>query len=180
MFKREFVAKDGAHVLFREPKLSDIPLLTRMLNSVVYEPMSGLMIDKRVGIRQERVWLEGRLKEIRRRETVMIVVEAGGRIVGNCDIKRRGFKQAHRAVLGIVLVKEFRGKGIGEALMRSAIGLSKERMKGLEQIDLQTFAYNKRAQALYRKVGFVKIGEIPRAIREGGRFYSEHLMELYL
>ncbi len=180
MFILEFRAKDGTRVTFREPKMSDMRNLMRMVNSVTCEPMSGLMINRRIGLKEEKDWLSARLKEIRRRETVMVVVEADGRIVGNCDVKRRGFKEEHRAVLGIVLVKEFRGKGIGEALMKNTIALTKERMKGVEQIDLQTFSYNKRAQALYRKLGFVKIGEVPRAVKEAGRLYGEHLMVLYL
>jgi RimJ/RimL family protein N-acetyltransferase len=53
-------------------------------------------------------------------------------------------------------------------------------MKGVEFIDLSTFGYNKRAQGLYARLGFVKVGEIPDAVREGNRYFSEHLMALDL
>lgn len=180
MVKYTFMAKDRTRVVFREPRRTDARQLMGLINSVIEEPMSGLMMNKKIRLKEEVKWLDGRLSEIRRKNVVMLVAEVDGRITGNCDISRRSFKEIHRAVLGIVLCKEIRGKGIGEALMRRAIELARHRMKGLEQIDLQTFTYNRRAQNLYGKIGFVKTGCVPRAIKEGEDYHGEHVMVLYL
>ena len=53
----------------------------------------------------------------------------------------------------LVVVPERRGKGIGSALLRHVIDSA--RQEGLTRITLLTDRGNKRAQALYRKVGFV-------------------------
>jgi GNAT superfamily N-acetyltransferase len=53
----------------------------------------------------------------------------------------------------LVVVPERRGRGIGSALLRHVIDSA--RKEGLTRITLLTDRGNKRAQALYRKMGFV-------------------------
>jgi len=53
----------------------------------------------------------------------------------------------------LVVLPEFRGKGIGTALLRHVIDAA--RKEGLTRVTLLTDGGNKRAQALYRKMGFV-------------------------
>jgi RimJ/RimL family protein N-acetyltransferase len=180
MVRSSFIAKDGTEVIIREPVKTDAALLMRLVNAVIDEPMSGLLINKKIGLEYERKWLKGRLDEIRSKKIVQLVAEVDSKIVGSCSVDRRRYKESHRAELGIAISKDYRGKGIGEALMRMSIRLAKQRMKGLEQIDLQTFSYNKRSQNLYKKVGFVRTGYVPRAIKEGNEYYGEHVMVLLL
>jgi len=178
--KLDLVADDGTHIVLREPTADDAPGLMEFINSVIGERLSGIVLVKKLTLKAEKAWLAGVLKEIRRKEAVMLLVESDGRILGNCHAGRRAMKHTHRATIGIALVKEARGKGIGEAAMRATIDLVRKRMKGVKFIDLSTFGYNKRAQGLYRRLGFVKVGEIPDAVREGDRYFSEHLMALDL
>lgn len=180
MVRIPFVAEDGTRVIFREPKAEDAKALMRFINSVIEEEMSGIMSNKKVTMDKEKTWLGKVLKEVRGRETVMLVVESDDEIIGNCHAERHSMKLSHRAMIGIALAKEARGKGIGEALMRATIELTKKRMKGVESIDLFTFGYNKRAQKLYKKLGFVTVGRIPRAVKEGDRYFDELIMALDL
>jgi RimJ/RimL family protein N-acetyltransferase len=173
-------AKDGTKVVFREPRPDDSKALMDFINGFVDQERSGLLISKRTNIREERKWLGARLSEIKAKKTVMLLVERDGRIVGNCDVSRRMWKEAHRAVLGIALSKEIQGKGIGEKLIGRVVRLAKRRMKGLERIDLQVIDYNDRAKRLYKKVGFVKVARMPEAVKEGGEYYAEDWMVMKL
>jgi len=180
MVRIQFVANDGTRVIFREPRAEDSKALMRFINSVIEEKMSGMMMNKKVTLSKEEAWLRKVLKEIRSREIVMLTAESEGKILGNCHAERHHMKLSHRAMIGIALAKEARGKGIGEALMRATIELTKKRMRGVESIDLFTFGYNKRAQKLYKKLGFVTVGRIPRAVKEGNRYFDELTMVLDL
>ena len=175
-----FTARDGKKVVFREPRSTDARSLMDFINEFVGEEKSGLLIDKKTNIRAERRWLKQRMREIKGKLTVMLLVEYEGRIVGNCDVKRRMWKESHRAVFGIALNKEIRGRGIGEALIRKTIALAKQRMRGLEAIDLAVIDYNKRAKGLYGKVGFAKVARMPRAIKEEHQYFDEDWMVLRL
>jgi ribosomal protein S18 acetylase RimI-like enzyme len=55
-------------------------------------------------------------------------------------------------IYDIEVVPEYRGKGIGEALMRHALKVSKER--GYDQIGLMVNQKNRVAWSLYEKLGF--------------------------
>ncbi|MBN1678606.1 MAG: GNAT family N-acetyltransferase [Candidatus Thermoplasmatota archaeon] len=180
MVRIPFVADDGTQVTFREPRADDARQLMRFINSVIDEDMSGIVMDKRVTLKAEKAWLDDIIRMIRRRDAVDLLVECEGEILGNCDAARRRMKHSHRAAIGIALVKKARGKGIGEGLMRATIDLAIRRIKGIEFLDLSTFEYNRRAQRLYRNLGFAKVGNIPKAVREGDFLYSEHLMVLDL
>jgi RimJ/RimL family protein N-acetyltransferase len=178
--RRKFTARDGTNVIFREPKPSDAKLLMDFINRFVAEPMSGLLINKKATLKEERAWLRGWLSDVKSRKGVMLIVEADGRIKGNCTVRRLVWKSSHMADAGIALSRDVRGKGIGEALMSETIELARKRMRGLEMIQLKAFGYNERALELYKKLGFVVVGCIPRANKEGNDYYDDILMVRYL
>lgn len=180
MVSFSYTAKDGTQVIFREPLPKDAAQMMKFINAFVDEKKSGLLINKKCDLKGEKEWLRGRLSSIRNRKTVMLLAELNGKMVGNCDATRLPWKSSHVAECGIALSKEVRGKGIGEALMSKTIELAQKRMRGLEMLFLKTMNYNKKAQALYRKIGFVEVGRIPRANKEGNEYDDDVLMIRYL
>ena len=93
---------------------------------------------------------------------------------------RLPWKHSHRADIGVALKLEIRGKGVGEALMRRTMDLGIRRFRGLETVELSAFAYNDRALALYKKLGFEECARIPRSAKEGRMYFDEVLMRLDL
>jgi len=180
MAKSRFVASDGTKAVFREPRPDDAAQLMEFINEIIDEPMSGLLMNKPVTLTQERKWLKDRLKEMADAETVMLFVEVGGRVRGSCSVNRRRWKESHKGNIGIALSREMRGKGVGEALMRKTMELAAKRMRGLEMLDLAAFRYNKRALALYKKLGFVRVGRIPDSVKDGDVYSDEEIMVLRL
>ncbi len=176
MVSYSFESSDGFEVFFREPTERDAPQYLRMINGVIKEPRSGILLDRLSRLSDEKKWLGAALQGIKKRRIVMLAVEAGGVIKGNCDISLGVGKKSHRGTLGVVLSEDLRGKGVGEALMRRTIELAEKRLKGIEFIDLTVLDYNLRAKNLYTKLGFVEIGRIPRGIKEGSLYYDELIM----
>ncbi len=82
-----------------------------------------------------------------------LVAVADGEIVGSVhvDRSRHGFGEIAMAV-----AREWRGRGVGSALLAAAIEWGRER--GLHKLSLGVFAHNAAAIALYRKFGFVEEG----------------------
>ena len=58
--------------------------------------------------------------------------------------------------LGMMVAREWRGLGVGSALVAAAIEWARER--GVHKLSLSVFAHNTAAIALYRKFGFVEEG----------------------
>ena len=176
MVTYRFTAEDGTRLLFREPGPKDAPQLMRFINAFVAEHRSGILINKRATLAEEKRWLKGWLDDIRAKRGVMLLVESNGRIVGNCTINLFPWKCSHVADFGIALSREVRGKGIGSALMAKAIALACKRMRGIEILELKVFDYNKRAMKLYRSLGFVEAGRIPKGVKEGNDYFDDITM----
>ncbi|MGD9780954.1 MAG: N-acetyltransferase family protein [Kiritimatiellia bacterium] len=80
-----------------------------------------------------------------------------GQVVGWCDVvrdERPGLTHVGR--LGLGLLPEYRGQKIGARLLAATVADAFQ--KGLTRIELEVFAANARAIALYRKFGFVEEG----------------------
>jgi ribosomal protein S18 acetylase RimI-like enzyme len=107
----------------------------------------------------------------------LVAVDAAGAVVGWCDVERRtteGFRHVGR--LGIGMLPEVRGRGLGRRLMQAALAAARER--GMERIELEVFASNARAIALYEGLGFVREGFKRRVRKLDGRYDDDVLMAL--
>lgn len=85
------------------------------------------------------------------------VAVAASEVVGWCDIGRHPFAaHAHRGSLGMGLVPEFRGRGLGFRLITAA--LHEAWASHFTRVELSVHADNARALALYAKVEFAREG----------------------
>ena len=99
------------------------------------------------------------------------VALAGRRVIGWCDIQPvPRDTMIHSGILGMGVVKGFRGKGLGDALM--AATLEAGRRFGLTRVELTVREDNVRAKGLYEKHGFVVEGRKRDAVRVEGRYYD--------
>ena len=87
-----------------------------------------------------------------------------GKVVGWCDIMQIDRPiHAHCGVLGMGILKEYRGQGIGKALMQTT--LDKASSSGFTRVELTVRERNTRALDLYKKFGFC----VERIKRKGVR-----------
>ena len=106
-----------------------------------------------------------------------VAIDGNGKVVGWCDISPVfGHSRAHIGVLGIALLPETRGRGLGAALLQAAIDTSWSR--GLTRIELSVRADNLKAKALYERFGFEHEGLIRRASLIDGIYHDAHAMAL--
>jgi ribosomal protein S18 acetylase RimI-like enzyme len=104
------------------------------------------------------------------------VALAEGEVIGWCDIMpKAGGVHRHVGVLGMGVAKPHRGCGIGLRLIRAALEAARSRW---EQVELSVYATNLPAQSLYRKVGFVERGRLPKGRKANGRYDDVILMSI--
>ena len=113
------------------------------------------------------------------RFNLWLVAEVGGQVVAGANFARgKWSKNAHTAELGMAVLPEHRGSGIGRMLMES--GLEWARSLGVRKVKLGVFASNERAIALYRKMGFAEEGRLKGEVLLDGRPDDEVLMALWM
>jgi len=98
------------------------------------------------------------------------------RVIGWCDVLPKGPPvHAHCGTLGMGLLPEFRGKGIGKELLLSALRHAFEKFT---RIELTVHADNAPAIALYRSAGFKQEGEMQDAVLIDGQYKNALLMAI--
>jgi RimJ/RimL family protein N-acetyltransferase len=102
-------------------------------------------------------------------------------LIGTAGFHREErIKERHRGfIYGVYVVPEKRGKGGGKALIRELIPMA-TRLEGLEQLILAVVTTNQAAIRLYLSLGFEIYGTVPRALKQNGQYWDEHLMVLHL
>lgn len=104
---------------------------------------------------------------------------ANDQVVGWCDVfAEENPRQAHRGALGMGLLPEFRGKGIGGQLLKATLDHSKR--FGLEKVELHVYSSNLPAIALYKKFGFEQEGLIKKYRKLDGRYFDVVAMGIFL
>ena len=82
-------------------------------------------------------------------------------------------------IFGTYVVKENRGKGIGNKLMESVIENIQKNVN-ISKIELPVNPEQKAAVKLYEKRGFKLVGKLEKGLRIDDKFYDELIMERHL
>ncbi len=103
-----------------------------------------------------------------------VVAEVDGRIVGQLGVSGEG-----RMEIGMWVAPEWRGKGVGTALMNAALDYA--RTHGAYKISLEVWPHNAAAIALYEKFGFEREGYLRKHWRRrNGELWDSVVMGLVL
>ena len=109
-----------------------------------------------VPVQSAEVW-KARLSNIAPLDRILVAV-ADGEVVGNLGLHpQTNVRRAHVAGIGMAVRDDWHGKGIGKALLRSAVDLA-DNWLGLIRLELTVWTDNTVAQRLYASEGFVPEG----------------------
>ena len=136
----------------------DFPALWQCLDAVARERRFLAMIEA-----PSHVEARAFLRQARAAGMIQFVAIAESRVIGWCDvtpIRWEGF--GHSGRLGMGVLDGFRGQAIGTALLLHTLRAARD--AGLTRVELEVFATNEVAIALYTRHGFVEEG-----IKRGAR-----------
>lgn len=174
MLPKRIITRDGKTITIRHAREPDAAALLRLLNEVFAEEAFML----RSSFSQS---LEGEEDFIRSVSppSLYIVAEYRGRLVGWLTLfQHRAEFCRHLAELGIGVKREFRGRGIGTALVETAQDWA--RRVGFEKITLGVRASNTAARHLYEKRGFVYEGHRIGQVKHRGEYDDDYLMAWFV
>lgn len=105
-------------------------------------------------------------------KALYVAAAAGAGVVGYIFVSVAPYGVAD---VGMAVLQEWRGKGLGAALLTSAIDWAEE--AGAHKMALEVWPHNEAAIALYRKAGFVEEGRKRRHYRRAnGELWDAVLM----
>ena len=152
----------------RRARIEDTPELVDLFAAVA-EERDGIATEPPVDV-------NARTREFAASIDGTIVAVAADGLVGSLHVEanRHGVGE-----LGMTVARPWRGRGVGSALLASAI--EKARNEGLHKLSLEVFPHNEAAIALYHKFGFVEEGRRLRHYRRAsGELWDSIVMGLLL
>ena len=106
----------------------------------------------------------------------LLVAEIEGEVVGVIGLHTSSRPRVnHKAEVGMMVRDDWKGKGVGAALMRAVIELA-DKWLNLTRIELTVFTDNESAIALYRKFGFEIEGTLRKYAFRDGEFVDAFAM----
>ena len=154
----------GLAVKLRYPVPDDVNALWEYINQLSTEQTFILFQGEEIAIDDETAWLNDKLQSIAHKQSVMVLALYGLELIGVAEIDKLDHVNRHIGSLGISVAYNYRGRGVGELLMKIVIAEALLELAGLKIITLEVFGNNSVAQNLYGKLGFTEYGRIPGGI----------------
>jgi RimJ/RimL family protein N-acetyltransferase len=173
--QRTFKLKTGETGLLRGAERKDAQAILDHAKANLREGHGNVTLSSefKLTVADEIKWI----KEHReKRDWLAIVAEVDGKIIGLLNFKAELRKRlAHRGMFGISIRKQWRGRGVGEAVLRALLDWATKNPR-IEKVSLAVLADNANAIALYRKLGFKEEGRRVREIKFGEGQYKDDLL----
>ncbi len=173
---KEILLKNGKTAIIRGVKEGDAPGMLALIKQMCAQTDFLLKTAEeaaQITLADEERWLAGCFSA---ENKYNLAVEYDGKIVGNAEVYINPHaKTRHRAEVGLGILREYWGLGIGTALMHRLDGLA--RQLGAEIISLDCIEGNTRALSLYEKCGYKEVAFVPNIICQHGKLYGEHKLQ---
>ena len=152
----------------------------KYINSLIKERNNFVTFKKLKTIGDEKSWIKNTLKLVESKKMVIRIAECKDKIIAEAAVMLLSERRDHIGELGISVIKNYRGIGVGKYLISKIIDLAfKELCPKPEIIKLSTVPKNKKAISFYKKLGFKKVAIIPDQIKMGNKILDETIMLLY-
>ena len=161
-------------IYLRPGERRDVPLFVRWYTDL--RTTQTLLMTSPMGEAMEERWFD-RMVEAHGTDRFFFVIcrRDDDRAVGSIDLHDVDGRNGS-ASLGIAIGDPAdTGHGYGSDALIALVSFGFDQLR-LERIELEVYAYNDRARAVYERVGFVHEGTMRRALYRDGAFHDVHRM----
>lgn len=166
----------GKLVDLRAPEMSDLDRNTRWIND--REVTQFLSLRYQMSLAAEEAWMRDLVSKPLSYERPFFAIDTkDGAHIGNTNLFNVRPAVRH-AELGIMVgEKEYWSRGYGSDALRTLLGFAFGEMN-LNRVELFVYDFNARAQAAYRKCGFVEEGRRRQALYRRGAWHDLVVMSV--
>jgi RimJ/RimL family protein N-acetyltransferase len=168
----------NANFLIRPAVPDDAVGMLELTRSVADESYNGILHssgDTLRTVEEQRKVIEQRMGS---GNCMILLAEANGQIIGIVSCVGGVLTSTERTVgLGIMVKKEWRGQGIGTAMMQHILAWARN-TPIVKRVDLEVLTNNPRAAHIYEKLGFQTEGIKRQIYFKDGEFVDAQVMAI--
>lgn len=165
---------NGKKVVFRALEMSDLKESREHINKLIAEK-AYIAMQKKVSMKREKEWIKNELSRIKKGEELTIVALVDNKFSGLAKVWKHP-TDANKHVSEIAIgFSANRGIGLGTRMMQALEEAAKNYFKS-EVLIIKCFEDNAVAQSLYKKMGFIERGRIPKAVNHYGKYMNELIL----
>jgi RimJ/RimL family protein N-acetyltransferase len=165
---RTFRSKDGVPFEVRSPEVAEAQALLEFAVTTAASTDQILTRPEEFpDLEGEKAYIQAALEDD---AAFQIAAIHAGRFIGTLGFHGgRNFRNRHTAELGMMVASDWRGRGVGAALIQCALDWARTHPL-IEKVCLSVYDGNVPGRALYRKMGFEEEGRLRGHIQlENGR-----------
>jgi RimJ/RimL family protein N-acetyltransferase len=172
---RTITLRNNAVVIVRNPSPQDAHSFVQIMRDVASEGQYTMAEPDEVS------WTDNSKREDIREHLeepgdLALVAEVSGKVVGFIEFENgRRRRTIHSGMFSIFIERGYREIGVGSALITSLLDWAAQH-PFIEKVTLAVFETNKRAIAVYEKLGFQIEGRCPRDMKFGTEYVDSILM----
>ncbi len=172
----EGITSQGLPILIRYLQLGDEVKLCDFMNTLSKEQTFIRFQGEEIPLDFEKKYINDQVIKIQNHLIVKLLAFTGNTLIGEADIIMKDRVESHNGILGVLVAKDYRGKGIGTLLVQKVMEEAKKELPQLRVVTLEVYAINELAIKMYEKLGFQKYGTLPQGIKYKGEYVDEVFM----
>ncbi|MEP6608178.1 MAG: GNAT family N-acetyltransferase [Burkholderiaceae bacterium] len=157
---------------YRRATPSDADALARLMSDP--QVFSGLL---QMPYPTAEAWRKRLDQQIEQQDSLHLLAIENGDAIASAGVHGVGYsmRRRHVAGLGISVMRERQGQGVGAELMKRLLDWS-DNWAGFLRVELNVYSDNERAVALYRRFGFVMEGTYRAYAMRDGVYVDSYAM----
>jgi RimJ/RimL family protein N-acetyltransferase len=167
---------DGEQFVMRYPQTGDARAMLEFINTISKEQTFILFQGELLSLDYEINYVREQIEKFKERRAVQLLLLIGDKVIGSSGIEMKDRSERHKGEFGIIIAKDYRGKGLGTLLMDQVIEEAKLTIPHLRKVILSVFAINKPAIALYKNFGFIAYALLPEGLIYKDKFEDQIYM----
>lgn len=171
----QFTAKNGKKITLRSPEVGEGSKLIETV-LIIMQTSDHLLTQAdefKYTPEQEDEMIKNYLAHS---DKLIIVPECESKIIGMMDFSVGGKRRnSHAGEMGMSLLPDFRGAGIGREMLNALLSWAKENPR-VEKINLRVHAKNASAIRLYKKAGFEEEGREVKGAKLAEGIYDDVIL----
>ncbi len=161
--------------IIRAGEIEDSEALFKISKSIISEREYFITVPEEFEMTLEQH--REHIRELLNKEKeTLFVAEIEGLVVGSIVFRSQTTKrQSHIGTISMSIDKEYRGIGIGKALLKSLLDWV-EKSPVIEKVCLGVFSTNDRAVSLYKSMGFIEEGRKVKEFKINDNTYVDDIL----